>query len=160
MNISEWRQGQEASPVPSHLLWQSVTVQTPIAQLPKPQSWTKISAHIFEWKGAISRKNHLENSSFLWFVSASVYYLEVARATKKPSTSPPPQCSQSSWRIWEQTGDSYWAQTLPTCSCRQAALSSLPLPLAVFSQECWNFCLPAVFILYFSKFHMLLPLSS
>lgn len=65
--------------------------------------------------------------------------LGTTEVPQKPSPSPQSQCSSSRWRIREQRGDLYLAQTLPTCCCRQASLSSLPLPLAVFSKECWNF---------------------
>lgn len=60
----------------------------------------------------------------------------------------------------EQRGDSHLAHTLSTCSCRQASLSSLLLPLAVFSKEAETLCLPALFILCFTKSHVLLPLTS
>lgn len=92
LNISEWREA------PKHASTFAVTVSDPdsgawaqwpftaaTSQLPRPQSWTKVSAHNFECTGAVSRKNHLENSSFTWFVSGSVYYWVLLKYHRSPA---------------------------------------------------------------------------
>lgn len=134
VNISEWKQALHDH----SQLWCHNCPN------PKGQSWTKGSAHNFEWKGAVSGKSILETHHLCGLC------LEVSTTWKQPElrTSPAWVLHQSAPKVarrfgsGKQRGDPYLAQTLPTCSCRQAALSSLPLSLAVFSKECWNFMSP------------------
>lgn len=155
-----WRQCQHVC-CDSQWPWQQgpTTVTVRSRNITTAQSWTKVSVHNFERKGAVSRKNHLENSSFMWFVSGSVYCLEVPQKHSPVLQHSAPKVA-GGFGSGKQRGDSHLAHTLPTCSCRQASLSSLLLPLAVFSKECWNFMSSCSIHPLFTKFHMLLPLSS
>lgn len=93
------------------------------------------------------------------FVSGSVDCLEVPQ---KPSPSPPPQSSYSRWRIWE------WGAERGLIFSPSSPHLLLQTSFSFFSttttwcllQGTLKLCLPALFILSFSEFYMLLPLSS
>lgn len=164
VKIYEWRQGLEA--MPARLLWQSVTLTAgpDHSDRSQPQhhncpKLNKGKCSQFWTEGSCFQENHLENSSFMWFVSGSVYCLEVPQKHSPVLQHSAPKVA-GGFGSGKQRGDSHLAHTLPTCSCRQASLSSLLLPLAVFSKECWNFMSSCSIHPLFTKFHMLLPLSS
>lgn len=152
MNISEWRQGLEPIPVPTRLLWQWPREQGPTAATIGSRDVT--TAQTPKWQWPCTKMNKTKCSQF-WMEGSCfqekfswkfiIYVVCVSPTPWKYHRSPArvlhhsaPQVAQG-FGTGEQRGDSYLAQILPTCSCRQASLSSVPLPLAVFSKEWWNF---------------------
>lgn len=153
--------------MPTRLLWQSVTLtagpdhsdrscDVTAAQIPK---LNKSKCSQFWMEGSCFQEK--SSWKFIFYV-VCVWKCVLPEVPQKHS----PVLHHSAPKVaggfgsGEHRRDSHLAHTLSTCSCRQASLSSLPLPLAVFSKEAETLCLPALFILCFTKSHVLLPLTS
>lgn len=124
--------------------------QRPCAKLNK-------SKHSYFWmEGSCFQENCLENSSCMFYVSPYVW--EVPQKPSCPSPSPP-LCPTSSWRLWGwvRKGDQYLAPN----SSRLLLQTSFPFFTTTapwcLPQGILELCLPALFILCFYKFHVLLP---
>lgn len=140
------RPGGKPPNVPAHLLWQSVTLTAgpdhSDHSQPRHHNCPKLN------KSKCSQF-WMEGSCFQEKIILRIHNLcglclEVCTAWKY-HRSPAQVLHHSAPKVGggfgsgEQRRDSNLALTLPTCSCRQASLSSLPLPFAFVSKECWNF---------------------
>lgn len=173
MNISEWRQGLEPTPLPTHVLWQWRREWGPTAATIHRRDIT--TAQTLKWQWPCTKMNKskcpqfwMEGSCFQEKLSWKViiYVVCASPTSSKYHRSPAqvlhhtaPQEAQG-FGSREEREDSYSAQTLPTCSCRQLPFFSTTTTCCLLQGmlKLYVFLLYSSFV--FPSFICSFPLSS